>query len=81
LLFGAELVYFVGGAMLEVTLVTSKSEWAHRLAISIASVGGIGNMGIALQVLSLYPVWVLLLLNLAYWRMWKTEQLTAKMSE
>src|SRR5260370_25914516 len=65
LLFGAQLVYWVGGAMLDVMLATSKSEWAHRLVTSLASVGGIGNMGLAQQVLSLYPVWALLLLNLA----------------
>jgi len=73
LLFGSELVYWVGGPMVDVLLVTSKSEWDHRVATSIGAVWGIGNMGIAPQLLSLYPVWVLLLLNLAYWRMGKAE--------
>lgn len=68
LFFGAELVYWVGGAMLDVMLATSKNEWAHRLVTSLASVTGIGNMGLAPQVLSLYPGWALVLLNLAYWR-------------
>ncbi len=72
LLFGAQLVYWVGGAMLDVMLATSKSEWAHRLVTSLASVGGIGNMGLAPQVLSLYPVWALMLLNLAYRRVAQT---------
>jgi hypothetical protein len=72
-LFGSELVYWAGGAMVEVLLVTSKSEWDHRAATSIGAVWGIGNMGLAPQLLSLYSVWVLLLLNLAYWRMGKAE--------
>ena len=73
LLFGSELVYWVGGPMVDVLLVTSKSEWAHRVATSIGAVWGIGNMGIGPQVVSFYPVWVLVVLNLAYWRMGKAE--------
>lgn len=73
ILFGSQLVYWVGIAMLDVMLVKSKSEWAHHFVMSIAAVSGVGNMGLAPQVLSLYPVWVLVLLNLAYWRMWKAE--------
>ena len=73
LLFGSQLVYWVGGAILDVMLVTSKGEWAHRVVMSIAAASGIGNVGLAPQLLSLYPVWILLLLNLAYWRMGKAE--------
>ena len=73
LLFGAQLVYWVGGTMLDVMLATSKSESAHRFVTTLASVNGIGNMGLAPQVLSLYPVWALVLLNLAYWRTGKAE--------
>ena len=73
LLFGSQLVYWVGGGILDVMLVTSKSEWAHRVVMSIAAASGIGNVGLGPQLLSLYPVWVLLLLNLAYWRMRKAE--------
>jgi hypothetical protein len=79
-LFGSQLVYWIGSAMLVVMLVTSKCEWAHRLGMSIGAVGGIGEMGTAPQVVSLYPVWVLVLLNLAYWRMGKAEPSTAKTS-
>jgi hypothetical protein len=46
----------------------------------IGAVNGIGNVGLGLQVVSLYPVWVLVLLNLAYWRMRKAEPSTAKIS-
>jgi len=73
LLFGSELIYWVAGAMSDVILATSKSEWAHNFATSVASVSGVGNMGLAPQVLSLYPVWALVLLNLAYWRAGKAE--------
>jgi hypothetical protein len=79
-LFGSELVYWFGSSMLDVMLLTSKSEWAHRLGMSIGAVGGVGNVGLGPQVFSLYPVWVLLLLNLAYWRMGKAEPSTAKIS-
>jgi|HubBroStandDraft_6_1064221.scaffolds.fasta_scaffold739387_1 hypothetical protein len=68
-LFGTELVYWVGGSMLDVMLVTSKYEWAHRFVMSTATASGIGNMGIAPQVLVLYPVWALILLNIAYRRL------------
>jgi hypothetical protein len=78
--FGSELAYWVGSAMLVVMLVTSKSDWAHRLGMTIGSVGGIGDMGTAPQVLSLYPVWVLVLLNVAYWRIGKPKPSTAKTS-
>jgi hypothetical protein len=79
-LFGSQLAYWVGSSMLVVMLVTSKSEWAHRFVMSIAAARGIGNVGLAPQLLSLYPVWVLVLLNLAYWRMGKAEPSTAKVS-
>jgi hypothetical protein len=66
--------------MLVVMLATSKSEWAHRLGMSVGAIGGVGDMGTAPQVVSLYPIWVLVLLNLAYWRMGKAEPSTAKIS-
>src|SRR5260221_12554129 len=66
--------------MLVVMRVKSKREWAHRFVMSIAAARGIGNVGLAPQLLSLYPVWVLVLLNLAYWRMGKAEPSTAKIS-
>jgi len=72
-LFGSQFGYWVGSSMLDVMLLTSKSEWAHRFVMSIAGASGIGNVGFGPQVLSLYPVWVLVLLNLAYWRMGKAE--------
>ena len=68
-LFGSELVYWVGGSLLDVMLVTSKNEWAHRFVMSTAAASGIGNMGLAPQVLILYPVWALILLNFAYRRL------------
>jgi len=79
-LFGSQLVYWVGSSVLDVRLLTSKSEWAHRLVTSIGAVSGVGNVGLGPQVLSLYPVWVLVLLNLAYWRMGKAEPSTVKIS-
>jgi hypothetical protein len=66
--------------MLDVTLVTSKSEWAHRLGMSVGAVSGVGDMGLGPQVVSLYPVWVLVFLNLAYWRIGKAEPSNAKIS-
>lgn len=68
-LFGFELVYWVGTAMFEFALWSSRAEWAHSLGKNLAGAGGIGNMGTALQLISLYPVWALILLNVAYWRM------------
>jgi len=79
-LFGSQVVYWVGSSMLDVRLLTSKSELAHRLGMSIGAVSGVGNVGLGPQVLSLYPVWVLVLLNLAYWRMGKAEPSTPKIS-
>jgi hypothetical protein len=64
--------------MLEVMLATSKSDWAHRFVMSLGSVTGIGNMGLAPQVLTLYPVWAPVLLNLAYWRKEGADSPTAK---
>jgi hypothetical protein len=72
-LFGAELVYWVGNGLLEVMLATSKSEWAHHFAMSMAGAGGIGNMGMAPQFLSLYPAWAIVILNFAYRRMDKVD--------
>jgi hypothetical protein len=68
-LFGFELVYWVGTAMFEFALWSSKAEWAHSLSTNMAGAGGIGNMGTALQFISGYPVWALILLNVAYRRM------------
>ena len=79
-LFGSELVYWVGSSMLVVMLLTSKGEWTHRLGMSIGAVSGVGNVGLGPQILFLYPVWVLVLLNLAYWLMGKAEPSTAKIS-
>ena len=74
-LFGSQLLYWVGKSILDIGLVTSKSEQAHLYATSIARATGIANMGTAPQIVLLYPVWALVLLNLAYWRMRKANPL------
>jgi hypothetical protein len=67
------LLYLAGDSLVVVVLVTSRSDWAHGLSISIAAARGIGNIGLGPQFLSLYPVWALVLLNLAYWHTRKPE--------
>ena len=55
-LFALEIVYFFGISML----------WLHpHLGPSIGAATGIGNMGIALQIMTGYPIIALIVLNIA----------------
>jgi len=65
-LFGTELVYWVANSQITILLAMSNSEWIHSLGTSMGPARASGGMATAPQFLTLYPVWALVLLNLAY---------------
>lgn len=65
LVFACEIVYILGRSIIG-DLAFSPSQRAAEIGMSVAQTDGIGSMGIALQMLSGYPVIALVVLNLAY---------------
>jgi hypothetical protein len=63
-LFGIEIAYFVATALLSLWLTSSQNPAVRAVGLSIAAVGGTGNMGIALQIVTGYPIIALVLLTL-----------------
>ncbi|MBI3405097.1 MAG: hypothetical protein HY046_06525 [Acidobacteria bacterium] len=68
--FCLELVYFIFvDSWLEQWLMMSGNERAQAIGHAIGATGGTGNMGIAPQIITGFPVMGLILLNLAYSRL------------
>jgi hypothetical protein len=65
-LFGTELAYWVANSQITILLVMSNNEWIHSLGKTMGHARASGAMATAPQFLTLYPVWALVLLNLAY---------------
>jgi hypothetical protein len=63
--FIIEIVYFIGGEAIELALGLAGGK-ARVIALSMGAAGGTGNMGIALQTLTGYPLIALIALNIAY---------------
>jgi hypothetical protein len=63
IVFVTEIVWFIATGALELALGMSGGRWA-LLGMSIAGAGGIGGLGTAPQILTAYPVWALVALNL-----------------
>jgi hypothetical protein len=63
--FCAEILFFMLSAIIEVVLGTSRNTSVASAVKSLASMGGVGNMGTVLQILTAYPVIALIALNLA----------------
>jgi len=68
-LFAAEILYWLGAAIGGLYLALRGHEWAAGLWRSFAGASGIGNMGIAPQILTFFPVIGLVVLNLAFRRL------------
>lgn len=66
LVFAFEIAYFVTSAALGLSLELSDGGTRSQIAASIAATGGIGNMGLSLQLITGYPVVGLIVLNIAY---------------
>jgi hypothetical protein len=63
--FSMEILFFVLSSFVAVELVMSGNATAVSVGMSLEAVGGIGNMGMAVQVLTGYPLIALVALNLA----------------
>ncbi|MGA3168502.1 MAG: hypothetical protein ABSF14_20560 [Terriglobia bacterium] len=61
--FVTEIAWFIGNVALALALGMSGGRWG-LLGGSIAAAGGIGAMGTAPQIITAYPVWALVALNL-----------------
>ena len=64
-IFFTEILVFVVSSWVSLILVTSRNATAASIGKSFGAVGGIGNMGTVLQLLTGYPVIALVALNLA----------------
>jgi len=78
-LFVAEVLYWIGtpliGFYLTMSLTTRR--WAAGVSSSVAGATGIGNMGLAPQILTGYPIIALVLLNLAFRRLARRAEVRA----
>ena len=63
--FSMEILFWVLSGLIFLRLATSGNATAVSVAMSLGAVEGIGNMGMALQVLTGYPLIALVALNLA----------------
>lgn len=75
LLFAFEIFYFIAKSAIGLTL----SMWGGKYAPyanSMAGAAGIGNMGLALQFLTAYPIIALTVLNIAYHKSKKLKEKT-----
>jgi hypothetical protein len=63
--FSIEILFFVLSSLIPLKLVMSGSATAVSVGMSLGAVGGIGNMGTALQSITAYPLIALVALNLA----------------
>ncbi len=72
-LFSLEVIYWVAGAGLTLLLSLSHKPVMNVLGKSIAAVEGIGNMGIAPQILTGYPIIALVALNLLNRKLSRSE--------
>ena len=63
--FSLEILFWVLSSLLPLILVMSRNVAAVSVGMSLGAVGGIGNMGTALQSLTAYPLIALVALNLA----------------
>ena len=73
LLFGFELLYFLGQAFLALAFIGSSNQVLKGLGSSIAGATGIGGLGLALQDITAYPIIALIALNVAYHKLRKIE--------
>jgi hypothetical protein len=64
-LFSAEILFFVLSAIVDRSLDASGNATAVSVGRSLGAMDGVGNMGIAPQILTAYPVIALIVLNLA----------------
>jgi len=64
--FAAEIVYFLGGSLIIMPLLTLLGGKSCLFGDSLGATAGIGDMGILPQVLTGYPIIALIVLNLAY---------------
>ena len=71
--FVFELFYFLGDPALTLILFFSRHEIASEVADSLAATAGIGNMGLALQLVTAYPIIGLVLLNISFRKLDKTK--------
>ena len=63
--FSMEILFWVLSSLVPLKLAMSGNATAVSVGMSFAAVGGIGNMGTALQFLTAYPLVALVALNLA----------------
>ena len=63
--FSTEILFFVLSSWVSLMLAMSRNATAASIGTSFGAVGGIGNMGTALQLLTGYPVIALVALNIA----------------
>jgi hypothetical protein len=64
-IFSTEILFFVLSSWVSLILAMSRNATAASIGKSFGAVGGIGNTGTALQLLTGYPVIALVALNLA----------------
>lgn len=76
IVFSFEILYFLGIAFLGLYLSMSGDERVQAIANAIGAAGGTGNMGLALHLITGFPVWALIAINLAYWRLSASERTT-----
>ncbi len=63
--FSMEILFFVVSSLVSLRLAMSSNPRAVSVGMSLGAMGGIGNMGTALQLLTGYPLIALVALNLA----------------
>ncbi len=65
-LFPAELLYWILTPTIQLFLLMSKTERTAQIGHSMASAGGIGDIGLTPQLVTAFPLVGLIVLNLAY---------------
>jgi len=74
LLFGFELLFLTIGAALPASFIDSSNQVLRGVSSSIAGASGIGDIGLAPQYVTAYPVIALIALNVAYRKLHATER-------
>jgi hypothetical protein len=84
--FSTEILFFVLSSLVSLHLAMSSNPRTASVGMSLGAVGGIGNMGTALQFLTAYPLIALVALNLArrhvdrngYWNAFQPSRLAGR---
>ncbi len=68
-LLSLEIVYWLGYTTLGLFLSMANDKRISLIGLSMGAVGGIGHMGLVPQIVTLYPVVILIVMNVAYRRL------------